>query len=89
MPTINVQISNIKRKGNNVHLTITDSLNRVIERTLNRDDINNWNDFATWLVNQSPDYELVPDKEKNLSITFHTEIIDGFPSKVVDSVIAT
>lgn len=77
MPTVNVQIGDIRRKGNNVHLVVTDlSSNKVVERTLNKDDINNWDDFASWLVNQDYDYELLPDKEKSLSITFHTETIN-------------
>ncbi len=75
MPTINVQISNVKRKKNNISFTAT-SNNKVIERTLNIADIDSWPDFAAWLVNQEPDFVLVPDKEKSLSITFHAETFE-------------
>ncbi len=96
MPTINIQISNVKQKQTIITFTATDENNQVIERVLDRTDIDSWTDFSTWLLNQnSPDYELLPDKEKNLSITFHTEtVIDpefGTEStiKVVDDVVVT
>jgi len=95
MPTINVQISNIKQKQNIITVTVTDENNRVVNRTIDRNDIDSWTGFANWLINQQPDYQLLPDKEKQLDITFHTEtVIDptsGLEStiKIVDDVIVT
>lgn len=95
MPTINVQISNVKQKQDIITVTATDENNKVITRTLQRTDIDSWDDFANWLVNQTSDYQLLPDKEKQLEITFHTETvidpISGLEStiKVVDDVIVT
>lgn len=91
MPTVNIQISNVKQKQSIIHFTATDTNNRVIERTLDRTDIDNWTEFATWLINQdAPDYELLPDKEKSLAITFHTETdSEGNTVRVVDDVVVT
>lgn len=94
MPVINIQISDVKRDRDNITFQATTG-NKVIQRTLNINDVDNWQDFANWLINQQPDFELMPDKEKSLSIEFHTEaIIDpetGTESttKVVDEVIVT
>lgn len=91
MPTITIQISNVKQKQSIITFTATDTNNRVIERVLDRSDIDNWTEFAQWLINQdTPDYELLPDKEKSLAITFHTEPdSEGNPVRVVDNVVVT
>lgn len=95
MPTISVQISNVKQKQNIITVTATDENNKVVTRTLQRTDIDNWTDFANWLVNQTPDYQLLPDKEKQLEITFHAEVsidpVTGIEvsTNVVDDVIVT
>lgn len=94
MPTTTIQISNVKRKKNNVSFSAT-SGTEVIERILNINDIDNWDDFANWLINQESDFDLLPNKEKSLAITFHTEIVthpefgDSTTIKVVDEVIVT
>ncbi len=91
MATVNIQISNVKRKKDNITFTATTN-NKVIKRTLNINDIDNWTDFSDWLINQQPDFELLPEKEKQLEITFHTEIVidpengEETTIKVVDDV---
>ncbi len=95
MPTINIQISNVKQKQSIITFIATDENDRVIERVLDRSDINDWTDFANWLINQEPDFELLPDKEKSLSITFHTETVTDPETgseatiRVVDGVVVT
>ncbi len=32
-------------------------------------------DYVKWYINQKPDYKRVPDREKELRITFHPETI--------------
>lgn len=92
MPTVNIQISNVRCIKNNTSF-IAIFNNKAIERTLNINDIDNWQDFASWLINQIPDYELLPNKEKLLNITFHSEnVIDPetgieMTTKVVDNVV--
>ncbi len=72
MPTITVQISNIKRVKNNISFIATTG-SKVIERTLDFSTVDSWQEFAEWLINQEPDYTLLKGKEKSLSITFHNE----------------
>lgn len=86
MPIIDIQITDVKRVKDNIAFKAV-SGNNVIERTLNFNDIDNWTDFADWLINQSTDYVLVPNKEKSLSITFHTETdSEGNVIRIVDNV---
>lgn len=91
MPTIDIEISNIKRVKNNISFTATTG-NKVIERTIDFNTVDSWQEFAEWLINQEPDYQLLPDKEKRLSITFHSETVFDPESnteaqiKVVDNV---
>lgn len=95
MPTINIQISDVKRIKDNVLFQAIADNDDTIERTLEFELINNWNDFAGWLINQESDYTILPAREKNLAITFHMEtVIDpetGEESviKIVDNVIVT
>lgn len=95
MPTTDIQINNAIQTKNNVTFIAIDESNGVIKRTLNIDLVDNWNDFASWLINQNPDYEILPEKEKNLSITFHTETeIDPETGeegtvRIVDNVVVT
>lgn len=88
MPTIIVNITDVTRVKNNVSFKAT-SGDAVIERTLNVNTVDNWDDFAQWLLDQQPDYDLLPDKEKSLSITFHTETLEGVTRRVLDSVIVS
>lgn len=75
MPTIEVQLSTVKqrRNSNNVILTATDNLNRQIVREIDISDIDTWAAFAEWLIQQEPEFVILPEKEKSLGITFHTE----------------
>lgn len=94
MPIIDIQITEVKRIKDNITFKAV-SGNNVIERTLNFNTVDNWTDFADWLVNQSADYVLVPNKEKSLSITFHTETLTdpetGIETtiRIVDNVIVS
>ena len=92
MPTITVNITDVKRKGNNIQLTAQQG-NKVIYRTLDRSSVDSWDDFANWLINQEPDFELLPEKNKTLEITFHTETVDTelgeVTVKVLDGVVVT
>ena len=98
MPTITINISNVKENnnGSSVSFTATDTSNKVIERTLQRSDINSWPEFAEWLINQDkPDYRLLPDKEVSLEITFHNETEvdpesgEEIVTRLVDGVVVT
>jgi hypothetical protein len=96
MPTIDIQLSDVRRKQNNVTFVATDTAsNKVIERTININEINDWNTFAQWLLEQTADFELLPDKNKQLAITFHTEIFtdpetgEQSTIRVLDSVVVT
>ena len=75
MPTIQVQLSDVKRRrnSNNILFTATDNLNRQIVREIDISDIDTWQKFARWLITQEPEFVTLPEKEKSLSITFHTE----------------
>ncbi len=94
MPIVNIQISDVKRVKDNVSFIAT-SGNDVIERTLNINTVDGWQDFAGWLIGQQADYNLMPNKEKSLSITFHTETVidpetgEEATIRVVDNVIVT
>jgi len=94
MPTVNIQISDVKRIKDNVSFIAT-SNNKVIERTLDISDVDTWLVFSDWLINQDPDFNLDPDKEKSLDITFHVETgIDPetgneFTFRVADGVIVS
>jgi len=95
MPTVNIQISDAKRIKNNVTFLAVADNDDAIERTLEFDLVDNWTDFADWLINQQPDYKMLPAKEKSLAITFHTETVIDPESgeegtiKVIDNVIVT
>lgn len=66
--------------------------NNSIIRTISLDDFATWEEFATWLVNQTPDRTGQPDWRRSLEVTFHAQtVIDpdtGAEStiRVVDSV---
>lgn len=95
MSTIDIQISNVVRVKDNVTFIAVDDNNRAIKRTLNIDLVDSWDNFADWLINQNPDYEVLPEKEKSLNITFHNEISvdpetgEETTFRVVDNVIVT
>lgn len=75
MPTIQVQLSDVKRQrgSTNVKFKATDNLNRQIERMIDEAEFSTWNAFVDWLLNQNVEWELLPDKEKLLEIEFHIE----------------
>ena len=95
MPTVNIQINDVKRVKNNVLFQAVADNDDAIERTLEFGLVDNWDDFAEWLINQPADYVVLPGKEKSLAITFHTEIVidpvtgEEVTVKVVDDVIVT
>lgn len=100
MPTIQVQLSNVKRNlqpdgtpTNNVSFVaiVIGTQNKQIIRNIDVSNIDTWEDFATWLIVQEPEFVLMPAKEKLLEITFHTETaVDDFgeeaPTMVLDDV---
>jgi len=77
MPTIQVDLTEVKQRrgSNNILFTATDSLNRQIVREIDASNIETWPEFATWLISQEPEFIRLADKEKSLSITFHTETL--------------
>ena len=91
MPTIQVILSDVKqRKGTeNILFKVTDNNDRQIVREVDTSQFDAWNDFATWLINQEPEFVLRPDKEKTLEIVFHSEIIDGETGPVNINVLDT
>lgn len=91
MPTITVNVTNVRRQPNSDIVEFTATYNdQVIERRIFLSEFGTWDDFANWLVNQTPDFVLELDKEKTLDITFHTETgPEGETVRVVDSVVVT
>lgn len=96
MPTIQVQLSDVKRQrgSTNIKFTATDNNNRQIERTIDEaefDDLT-WTSFAKWLIQQNVEWELLPEKEKSLEIKFHQETLTDpetsqeYTVRVLDSV---
>lgn len=77
MPTVQVQLSDVKqrRETNNVLFTATDNQNRQIVREIDATDIDTWTAFAEWMILQDVEFITLPDKEKLLEITFHTETV--------------
>lgn len=77
MPTIQVQLSDVKRQrgSTNIKFTATDNLNRQIVRMIDEGEFDDltWANFAEWLIQQDVEWELLPEKEKSLEITFHQE----------------
>lgn len=94
MPTIQVVLSDVKqRKGsNNILFVATANNGNQIVREIDSSQIDTWQSFAEWMLAQESEFVLLPDKEKSLSITFHTEtLIDEFGNpysvRIVDDVI--
>jgi hypothetical protein len=90
MPTITVQITEVKRVQNNIIFTARQGDN-VITREVDVGEFDTWLKFAQWIVNQAPDFVLQPDKQKSVDITFHTVTNPetGLVTRVVDSVSAS
>lgn len=90
MPIANIQITQAKQIKNNITFTAQQG-NNVITREVDVSEFSTWQQFAQWIINQSPDFVLLPDKLKSLSITFHTETDPetGATTRIVDSVIVT
>jgi len=90
MPTIQVQLSDVKRQrgSTNIKFTATDNLNRQVERMIDEAEFEDltWTNFAEWLIQQNVEWELLPDKEKQLEITFHTETVTD-PKTGIESTI--
>lgn len=78
MPTKNIRIELVTETQQNIKVRVIDNALLVVERELNKDILDGtFEDFVQWYINQEPDYKRVPDKEKELQITFHSEIDPG------------
>lgn len=96
MPTIQVQLKDVKRQrgSTNVKFTATDNLNRQVERMIDESEFEDltWTNFAEWLIQQNVEWELLPEKEKSLEIIFHQETVadpetgQDYTVRVLDSV---
>jgi len=85
MPVVNidlVRVEKIRGAGNTVEIEATQGNNKIA-RVLNLDDFVDFKSFASWLINQSPDFEVKPQWQKRIVVTFHVGP-DG--DKIVDSV---
>lgn len=88
MPTTIIQIVEAKRVKNNITLTAKQGDN-VITREIDVSEFDTWQKFAQWVINQAPDFVLLPDKQKTLTITFHNETQEGVIVRIVDNVVIT
>jgi hypothetical protein len=90
MPTIQVDLIEVKQRlgTDNVVFTAKQG-DSIITREIDISEFDTWETFADWLINQEPQFVLLPEKEKSLSIEFHTEIIEDETVRILDSVIAT
>jgi hypothetical protein len=76
MPTIQVDLIDVRQKLDTSNVTFTAKLgDDIIVREIDTDDFASWEVFANWLINQKPEFIQLPDKEKSLSIEFHTEVV--------------
>ena len=96
MPTIQVDLIEVKERPNTNNVIITAMQgDRIITREIDRSEFDTWEKFADWLINQEPEFILLPDKEKSLGITFHIETVTdpetGIETtiRVVDEVVVT
>jgi len=77
MPTVTIDVIKVsKLPGQNriVEIEAVQAENSII-RTIDLDDYSSWQEFATWLVNQTPDRISQDGWRRSLEITFHTETI--------------
>lgn len=94
MPTVTIDVVRVDKLPNDnriVEIEAVQNSNKIV-RTIDLDDYSSWDEFATWLVNQTPDRTSQDDWRRSLEIDFHTEtVIDpetGIEStvRVVDEV---
>ena len=84
--TIDIEkVDRIPGSGRNIEIEAVYE-NKKIIRTISLDDFDNFQDFATWLINQRPDRESQDDWRKRLVIDFHTETVEDGTIRVVDNV---
>lgn len=93
MPTIQVDLIEVKEHPgtDNVIFTALQG-DRIITREIDRSEFDTWEIFADWLINQGPQFVLLPEKQKSLEISFHFEtVVDPevgeVTIKVLDSVV--
>ena len=89
MPTIQIDLTEVKQRPNTNNVIFTAHQDdRVITREIDLSEFDTWGKFADWIINQEPEFVLLPDKEKSLEIEFHVEIDPETEAsyRVVDSV---
>lgn len=90
MPTTNIQLIEVKQRPNTSNIVFTaQSGNRIITREIDISEFDSWQQFAQWIINQEPEFILQPDKEKSLSIEWHTETLEDDTIRIVDNVTVT
>ena len=76
MPTIQVDLIEVKQRFNTNNIVFTAKQDdKIITREINVGEFDTWEIFADWLINQEPEFILLPNKVKSLDITFHLEEI--------------
>lgn len=74
MPTIQVDLIEVKQRFNTNNVIFTAKQdNKIITREIDIGEFDTWEVFANWIINQEPEFVLLPSKEKSLDITFHFE----------------
>lgn len=73
MPTVQIEIKEARKRDDNTVSFLAVNGNDIIDRTIDRATIDNLDALAEWIINQNPDYTLLPNKNITLEITFHTE----------------
>jgi len=90
MATITVVLTEVKKRKTDSNIIFTAKRgNDYFTREVGPGEFATWQDFSKWILSQSPEFEVLPDKQKTLTITFHTETIEGQTIKIFDSVVVT
>lgn len=85
MPVVNIdliKVAKVAGASNIVEIEATQGNNKIV-RTLNLDDFADFKSFASWLINQAPDFEVKPQWQKRIVVTFHA---GTGGERIVDSV---
>lgn len=94
MPTVTIDVIRVDKLASDnliVEIEAVQNSNRIV-RTIDLDDYSSWSDFASWLINQTPDRTSQDDWRRSLEITFHTETVidpetgEESTTRVVDEV---
>lgn len=88
MPQVVIEIKEIVKRGDLVSF-VAQYGQKIIKRTLAIDDVKDTENFATWLINQTPDAEGQPLLQRTLTIDYHTEETEEGSYRVVDGVSAS